>query len=97
MPDSANNFQSSFNGIDLLIKINSFLLIYVTFFTTNIPFDPRNSGDTFAAESTNIKNQVVYLFLFFSSLVVLAKRFDKTLSFIRAEKYLSLFVLLCFS
>jgi hypothetical protein len=95
MPDLSNKLQGSFNGIDLLIKINSFLLIYITFFTTKIPFDPSNYGDIFAEETTDIKNQVVYLFLFFSSLVILSKRFDKILSLIRSEKYLSLFVLVC--
>ena len=83
------------NSIDLLIKINSFLLIYITFFTTKIPFDPSNYGDIFAEETTDIKNQIVYLFLFFSSLVILSKRFEKIFSFIRSEKYLSLFVLVC--
>lgn len=95
MPDLTNKLQGSFNGIDLLIKINSFLLIYVTFFTTKIPFDPSNYGDIFAEETTDIKNQLVYLFLFFSSLIILSKRFDKILSLIRSEKYLSLFVLVC--
>lgn len=90
-----NKLQTPINGIDLLIKINSFVLIYVTFFTTNIPFDPSNYADTFGGETTNIRNQIVYLFLFFSSLVILSKRFDNILSFIRSEKYLSLFILLC--
>ena len=91
----SNKLQAPINVIDLLIKINSFVLIYVTFFTTNIPFDPSNYADTFGGETTNIKNQVVYLFLFFSSLVILSKRFDKILSLIRSEKYLSLFILIC--
>ena len=91
----SNILQSRINVIDLLIKINSFVLIYVTFFTTNIPFDPSNYADTFGGETTNIRNQVVYLFLFFSSLVIVSKRFDKILSLIRSEKYLGLFILLC--
>lgn len=91
----SNKLQTPINVIDLLIKINSFILIYVTFFTTNIPFDPSNYADTFGGETTNIRNQIVYLFLFFSSLVILSKRFDNILSFIRSEKYLSLFILLC--
>ena len=91
----SNKLQTPINVIDLLIKINSFVLIYVTFFTTAIPFDPSNYTDTFGGETTNIKNQVVFLFLFFSSLVILSKRFDKMLSLIRSEKYLSLFVVLC--
>ena len=91
----SDKLQEPINAIDLLIKINSFLLIYVTFFTTNIPFDPSNYADTFGAETTNIKNQVVFLFLFFSSLVILSKRFDNILSLIRSEKYISIFILLC--
>jgi O-antigen ligase len=91
----SNILQARINAIELLIKINSFLLIYVTFFTTNIPFDPSNYADVFAGETTNIKNQVVYLFLFFSSLIILSKRFDKILSFIRSEIYLGIFILLC--
>jgi exopolysaccharide production protein ExoQ len=95
MSDPSNKLQDSFNAIDLLIKINAFLLIYVTFFTTKIPFDPSNYGDIFAEETTDIKNQIVYLFLFFSSLVILANKFDKVLSLIKSERYLSLFVLVC--
>jgi len=87
--------EAPINGTDLLIKINSLLLIYVTFFTTKIPFDPSNYGDIFGEETTDIKNQIVYLFLFFSSLVILSKRFDKVFSLIRYEKYLSIFVLIC--
>ena len=88
----SNKLQTPINSIDLLIKINSFVLIYITFFTTSIPFDPSNYGDTFAGETTNVRNQIVYLFLFFLSLVVLSKRFDKISSLIKSEKYLSLFV-----
>ena len=91
----SNKLQTPINGIDLLIKVNAFILIFVTFFTTNIPFDPNNYADTFGGETTNIRNQIVYLFLFFSSLIILSKRFDKILSLIRSEKYLSTFILLC--
>ncbi|MDT3694857.1 MAG: O-antigen ligase family protein [Ignavibacterium sp.] len=91
----SNKLQTPINAVDLLISINSFILIYITFFTTNIPFDPSNYADTFGAETTNIKNQVVFLFLFFSSLIILFKRYDRIFSFIRSEKYLGLFVLIC--
>jgi O-antigen ligase len=90
-----NKLQTPINGFDLLIKINSFILIYVTFFTTNIPFDPNNYSDAFAGETTNIKNQIVFLFLFFSSLVIMSKRFDKIFLLIKSEKFLSIFILFC--
>ena len=70
----SEKLRKPINGIDLLIKINAFLLIYITFFTTKIPFDPANYGDIFAEETTDIKNQIVYLFLFFSSLVILSQK-----------------------
>jgi len=91
----SEKLRKPINGIDLLIKINAFLLIYITFFTTKIPFDPANYGDIFAEETTDIKNQIVYLFLFFSSLVILSQNYHKVISLIKSEKYLSLFILLC--
>ena len=91
----SNKLQSRFNTIDALIKLNFFLIILVTFFGARIPFDPSNYQTHFGAETSNIPNQLLYLFLFFSSIVVVIKRFDKTLSFIKAERYLSLFVLVC--
>ena len=91
----SNKLQVPINIIDLLIKINSFVLIYVIFFTTNVPFDPNNYADAFGGETTNARNQVVFLFMFFLALVVLSRRFNNILSLIRSEKYLGLFVLLC--
>lgn len=90
-----NKLREPINFTDLLIKINSFILLYVIFFTTNIPFDPANYADIYAGETTNIRNQIVYLFMFFSSLLVMSKRFNKILTFVKSEKYLSIFVLLC--
>lgn len=90
-----NKLETPINGFDLLIKLSSFLLIYVTFFTTKIPFDPANYGDIFAEETTDIKNQIVYLYLFFSSLIVFAKRPNEIFTLLKSEKYLTIFVLIC--
>lgn len=95
LQDLSKKLNEPINTTDLLIKINSFLLIYVTFFTTKIPFDPANYGDIFGGETTDVKNQIVYLFLFFSSLIILYKRYDKISSLIKSEIFLSIFVLIC--
>ncbi|MCU0332144.1 MAG: O-antigen ligase family protein [Ignavibacteriaceae bacterium] len=95
LQDLSQKLHEPINSTDLLIKINSFLLIYITFFTTKIPFDPANYSDIFAGETTDVKNQVVYLFLFFSSLIILYKRYDRISSLIKSEIYLSVFVLIC--
>ena len=91
----SDKLESKFNTFDLLIKFNSFLLILFVFFGVRIPFEPSNYQARFGAETSNLPNQVLYLFLFFSSLVVVIKKFNRTLTFIRAEKYLSLFILFC--
>jgi exopolysaccharide production protein ExoQ len=95
MQSLTKKLEAPINGIDLLIKINSFLLIYVTFFTTNIPFDPSNYGLNFSEETSNVKNQIVFLFLFFSSLVVISQRYNKIQSLVKSEKYLTIFIVLC--
>lgn len=91
----SDKLNTPIDGFDVLIKFNSFLLIYVSFFTTRIPFDPGNYADSFGGEVSNVKNQVVYLFLFFSSMVIFVKRYDQILTYIRAEKFLTIFVFLC--
>ena len=93
----SDKLNTPIDSFDLLIKFNSFLLIYVSFFTTRIPFDPGNYADSFGVEVSNVKNQVVFLFLFFSALAVLAVRFNVILNFIKAEKFLTVFVFLCLS
>jgi exopolysaccharide production protein ExoQ len=91
----SEKLNTPIDSFDLLIKFSSFLLIYVSFFTTRIPFDPNNYADSFGAEVSNVKNQVVYLFLFFSSMVIFVKRYDQILTYIRSEKFLTIFVFLC--
>ena len=91
----SDKLNTPIDSFDLLLKFNSFLLIYVSFFTTRIPFDAGNYADSFGGEVSNVKNQIVYLFLFFSSMVVFVKRYDQILTYIRAEKFLAIFVLIC--
>lgn len=91
----SDKLQAPINYFDLLIKFNSFLLILITFFGLRIPFQTGNYVMDYSQEASNIQNQIFYFYLFFSTLFILIKRFNKTYSFIRAEKYLSLFILLC--
>jgi hypothetical protein len=93
----SEKLNTPIDSFDLLIKFNSFLLIYVSFFTTRIPFDPNNYADSFGAEVSNVKNQIVYLFLFFSSMVIFVKRYDQILTYIRSEKFLTIFNICCSS
>ena len=82
-------------SIDNLIILNFALLVFFTFFGTKLPFQEVDPAAVFEAETTNIVNQILYVFLFLSSLIIVIKRFDKVLLFIKKEKYLSLFILLC--
>jgi len=91
----SDKLNTPIDSFDLLLKFNSFLLIYVSFFTTRIPFSPSNYINSFGGEVSNIQNQIVYLFLFFSSMLIFVKRFHRILTYIRSEKFLTIFVFLC--
>ncbi|MCK7528664.1 MAG: hypothetical protein MZV64_69465 [Ignavibacteriales bacterium] len=60
-----------------------------------VPFQEFDYYETFEAETSNVANQVALSIPVFSTLFVIMRRFDKTLSFIRNEKSQSLFILLC--
>ncbi len=93
-PNKYNVKGISFN-IDNLIILNFTLLVFFTFFGTELPFQGISHEELFKGESTNIVNQILYTFLFLSSLIIVIKRFDTISLFIIREKYLSLFILLC--
>lgn len=91
----SENLSKPINVIDQLIKINAFLLILVSFFSLRVPFDPSNYSLDFSEETTNISNQIFYIYLFFSSLIILSQRFYNVIALIKSEKYLTIFVFLC--
>ena len=90
-----NNVKDISYGIDNLIILNFALLVFFTFFGTKLPFQEIDPEQSFKVETTNIVNQILYVFLFLSSLIIVIKRFDTISLFIIREKYLSLFILLC--
>ncbi len=82
-------------SFDNLIILNFAVLVFFTFFGTKLPFQGISPEELFKGETTNIVNQFLYVFLFLSSMIIVIKRFDTILLFIKKEKYLSLFILLC--
>ena len=82
-------------SIDNLIILNFVVLVFFTFFGTKLPFQGITREEIFKQETTNIVNQILYVFLFLSSMIIVIKRFDTISLFIKKEKYLSLFILLC--
>jgi hypothetical protein len=74
-----------------LILINFAVLLIFSMFGTGPNWEPK-AKEAFYEESTNLANQVVYVFLFISSLIAVYPNIDKLLSFIKREKYLSIFV-----
>jgi O-antigen ligase len=92
-PNQYNDKGISFS-FDNLIILNFAVLVFFTFFGTSLPFQGVGR-DIYKGETTNIVNQILYVFLFFSSMIIVIKRFDTISLFIKREKYLSLFILLC--
>lgn len=92
------HFKDSFNSIIInstsLAIINFSILTFVIFFGTSLPFQER-LNDAYEAETTNPINQIVFLYLFVGSLIVLIKNLDIITQVIRSEKFLSLFILTC--
>ena len=93
-PNQYNDKGISFS-FDNLIVLNFALLVFFTFFGTALPFQGISSEEIFKAETTNPINQILYVFLFLSSMIIVIKRIDTISLFIKREKYLSLFILLC--
>jgi len=93
-PNQYNDKGISFS-FDNLIILNFALLVFFTFFGTKLPFQEIDPEQSFKVETTNIVNQILYVFLFLSSMIIVIKRIDTISLFIKREKYLSLFILLC--
>lgn len=83
-----------FTDLESGAVFNFFILAFFTFMGTSLPFQER-LVDAYEAETTNIINQIVYIFLFISSAILIVQNPKSTLSFIRSEKYLTLFILFC--
>ena len=82
------------NGFERIVLFNFFILVFFTFLGTTIPFQVRTI-DPYEAETTNIVNQIVFVFLFLSSLFVIIQNPRNTSIFIRKEKFLTIFITIC--
>ncbi len=83
-----------FTDLELGAAFSFFILVFFTFMGTDLPFQER-SIDAYAAETTNIVNQIVFVFLFFSASFLIIQNPKRTFSFIQDEKYLTFFILFC--
>ncbi len=83
-----------FTDLETGATFNFFILAFFTFMGTSLPFQER-LVDAYEAETTNIINQIVYIFLFILSSILIVQNPKSTFSFIRKEKYLTLFISFC--
>lgn len=73
-----------------LILFNFGLLLAFAMFGTGPAWE--KSADAYEQESSNFVNQAIFGFLFISSFIALFPNFNELFSFIKREKYLSIFV-----
>lgn len=92
---SINKIYNIKLSIENLVLFSFIILIFFTLFGTDLPFKGKSYEEIFEQETSNINNQIVYSFLFILSLVPLIKKYNKILSFLIKEKFLTLFILLC--
>lgn len=82
-------------NIDTLILFAFFILVIYSTFETKLFFQRVDYFEVFEEESTNVYNQIIYLFLFLVVLISLIFRYDSFFNFIKEEKFLLLFILFC--
>ena len=92
---SENGENRTHNIIEIILSFNLFLLVFFTFFGTDIPFQEVDLAARYEAEGSNIINQILFAFLFISSVTLIIKNPTNTLNFIRKEKYLAIFIVFC--
>jgi exopolysaccharide production protein ExoQ len=73
-------------------KISFLIYLFFVFFGTSLPFGEK-IGDVEEITTSNPVNQFVYSLLYLVSLIALIPKRDRVVQFIKAEKFLSLFLL----
>ena len=87
---SSNNSQ-----FEKLALLNFSALCFFTFMGTGLPFQ-ESAATAYEGESSNLVNQVVFIFLFVSAFIIIIQNHKNTTSFILKDKYLFIFVFFCF-
>ena len=88
-------YQHKLNSLSVwderLVLTNLGFLVFFVFFGTSLPFQER-TREVWQEESSNIVNQIVYTFLFLSSLPLLLTHYKALISFVIKEKFLTIFI-----
>ena len=82
---------------DRLIFINLIILLIYETFGTGLPsnWEAKKADQAYYQESSNVRNQVVFIFLFMASVFALVGNLNSLIAFIKREKYLSILVAYC--
>jgi O-antigen ligase len=78
-----------------LSKISFLICIFFIFFGTDLPFQAKSGGGVEEIVESNIVNQLVFTSLFLLALVTLIPKYKYVITFIKSEKFFSLFFLWC--
>lgn len=90
----SNNILESLLKSENVIIFNFVLFLAFSLFGTG-PSWQAKSDDYYEAESSNLINQLIFTFLFISSLYAVRADFEQIFRFIKKEKYLTLFIAFC--
>ena len=94
-----NNLTNIFFKPERLILINFSVLLIFAMFGTGPPDSwwggVRKSKEAFYSESSNLSKQIIYISLFISSVIALIGNQNELISFIKKEKYFSIFISFC--
>ena len=95
MDNSINNYSNQASNLNARIAQFIFIvLIFAIFFGTSLPFKEK-TREVEELTSTNVVNQIIYIFLFITSFVLLIPKYQQLSKIILREKFLILFVGWC--
>ena len=89
-----SNTMTERNYISSMAKVTFFVYLFVIFFGTGMPFQPKVT-DIEDMGTSNIVNQIVFTALFLVSCFCLYSKRSELLLLIKREKYLTLFLVWC--
>ncbi len=89
-----NSFWDSVFERNRIILLSFSLLLFFSIFGTNLPWQVK-SADYYETEASNPVNQILYTFLFLTAVIVIIQNYNRIFSFIKKEKYLSIFIVFC--
>ncbi len=93
--NSQRNFFEYIFSQDRILFINFSILLFFLVFGTGLPWQEKSELYYQESSGGNLVNQVLFIFLFLSSLTIILPNINDIWYFVKKEKYLIIFISVC--